>query len=90
MGKETFDLGKKVWKAVKYTAETHETSWSRGARDYRMSITDAANKVCEDWSLPDSFSKLIELVLEHSWNEALDWADYYTEGKGSENADERN
>jgi hypothetical protein len=65
--------------AVKLAAKLHENSWVINYGDespgyYTLSIKEAANEATKQLGLNEDDSEPIYLLLQHCWNDTLDWA----------------
>jgi len=69
MTKEDMDM---IWIAIKQTASIHEGSWNKGESKYRITIFEAAQRVCE--GMP-GMDQIVGLLLYKAWNDALMLAD---------------
>ena len=65
-------------RAVKLAAQLREESWDFIKEKYKLSVYDAADKAVAQIGFDVRGTQPIYLLLQHCWNDILEWADSTT------------
>ncbi len=66
---------KQLKEAIKIAAQIHEESYRDNSDTYEISIARAADIAAERVGFDLQGTEPVRLLLTHSWNEVLEWAE---------------